>query len=347
MTGGWTQCSPETAAKFSAVAYFFGRDIADKEQVPVGLIDSTWGGTPAEAWVSLDSISSDAGLMPVFATRAQMIDRQADIPAITAAEKREDKAARNAHAPIPQHAWHPDPASWSPSWLFNGMVAPAVEYGIKGVIWYQSESNSGRARAPMYEKIFPALIADWRKQWQQGDFPFLFVQISSFLSNPSEDWPVVREAQRRTLAVANTGMAVTIDIGERNNVHPPDKQTVGSRLALAARAIAYRETIEYSGPAFRQTTTEPRAVSVWFDHAANGLDAKSGPLQGFQIAGEDHKFVTAEARIEGATVVVSNPAVPNPKYVRYGWENAPAINLFGANGLPASPFTSEKQISAP
>ncbi len=212
MTRGWTDCSPETATKFSAVAYFFGRDIADKEQVPVGLIDSTWGGTPAEAWVSLDSISADAGLMPVFTARAQMIDQQAEVAAMIAAEKREDEAARSAHVPMPHHSWHPDPASWAPSWLFNGMVAPAVEYGIKGVIWYQGESNSGLARAPMYQKVFPALIADWRRQWQQGDFPFLFVQISSFLSSASESWPVVREAQRRTLALANTAMAVIIDM---------------------------------------------------------------------------------------------------------------------------------------
>ncbi len=347
MTEGWTECSPQTAAKFSAVAYFFGRDLAQKEQVPIGLIDSTWGGTPAEAWVSLDSLSSDAALMPVFAARAQMIDEQAGILAVTAAEKRQDEAARGAHTPLPQHPWRPDPASWDPSWLFNGMVAPAVEFGIKGVIWYQGESNSARSRAPLYQKLFPALITDWRKQWNQGDFPFLFVQISSYSAGPADSWPIVREAQRRTLAVANTAMAVTIDVGERNNIHPADKQTVGARLALAARSLAYGETVEYSGPAFRQVSTEASGVRVWFDHASGGLQAKGGSLQGFQIAGVDRKFVNAEARIEGASVLVTNSAVATPKYVRYGWENAPPASLFNSEGLPASPFTSEKEIPEP
>ena len=139
-------------------------------------------------------------------------------------------------------------------------------------------------------------------------------------------------------------MAVTIDVGERNNIHPADKQTVGARLALAARALAYGETVEYSGPAFRQISTESNGVRVWFDHASGGLDAKGTTLQGFQIAGADHKFVNAEARIDGMSVLVSNPAVANPEYVRYGWENAPSLNLFNAQGLPASPFTSEKEI---
>jgi sialate O-acetylesterase len=342
----WTVCSPETAANFSAVAYFFGRDLAAREHVPIGLIDSTWGGTVAEAWVSLQAISSDGALMPVFATRAQMMMSQADNMAILAKERREDQAARQAGRTPPNHPWRPDPASWAPAALFNGMVAPVTPYTIKGVIWYQGESNSRLTFAPMYARIFPALINDWRAQWHEGNFPFLFVQIANFKSSANEAWAAVREAQRRTLSVANTAMAVTIDIGDPANVHPADKQTVGARLALAARALAYGENVEYSGPLFRQATPEGDAMRVWFDHAAE-LMTKGDALQGFEIAGDDGHFVSAKARLDGNTVVLSDASVPTPKYVRYGWANAPIVNLYNGEGLPASPFTSEDGIPVP
>ncbi len=343
----WTVCSPETAAEFSAVAYFFGRELAEREHVPIGLIDATWGGTVAEVWMSLQAISADAALMPVFATRAHMMRTQGEMTAILAKEKREDLAARQTGQAPPKHPWHPEPASWAPAALFNGMVAPQTAYTIKGVIWYQGESNSRLTFAPMYAKLFPALIADWRAQWHQGNFPFLFVQISSFTSDRTEDWAIIREAQRRSLSVANTAMVATADIGDPDNVHPADKQTVGARLALAARALAYGESVEYSGPLFRQATPEGEGVRVWFDHTANGLVAKAGPLQGFEIAGDDGRFVTAAARIDGKTVLIANPSVAEPKYVRYGWANAPVVNLFNSGGLPASPFTSEDAIPVP
>ena len=343
----WTVCSPQTASNFSAVAYFFGRELNAREHVAIGLIDATWGGTPAEAWVSLQSISADAALMPVFATRAHMMQTQGEVAEILASERREDLAARQAGRTPPEHPWRPDPASWAPAALFNGMVAPAVAYTIKGVIWYQGESNSRRAFAPMYARIFPALIADWRTQWHEGDFPFLFVQIANFKSNATEEWAIIREAQRRSLSVANTAMVVTVDIGDPDNVHPADKQTVGARLALAARALAYGENVEYSGPLFREATPDGEGVRVWFDHAANGLVARGGDLQGFEIAGDDGRFVTATARIDGKTVVVGNARVAEPKSVRYGWANAPVVNLYNSEGLPASPFTSEDAIPAP
>ena len=342
----WTVCTPETAANFSAAAYFFGRDLAAKEHVPIGLIDATWGGTVAEAWLSLGAIASDASLMPLFGTRAHMIDSQAQILAIVMKERREDAAARSAGQPPPQHPWHPDPASWGPAALFNGMVAPEVGYAIKGVIWYQGESNSRLAFAPLYERVFRALIAAWRAPWHVGDFPFLFVQISDFKSGSAEAWPIIREAQRRSLALANTAMAVSIDIGNPDNVHPADKQTVGIRLALAARALAYGEPIEYSGPLFRQATADGQSLRVWFDHAG-GLLAKGPALTGFEIAGDDRRFVSASARIDGGSVLVMSPQVETPKYVRYGWANSPLVNLFNSAGLPASPFTSEDAIPAP
>ena len=343
----WTVCSPETVSNFSAVAYFFGRELNAREHVPIGLIDATWGGTVAEAWVSLEAISADAALMPVFATRAHMMQTQAELAEIAAREKREDLAARQTGRVPPQHAWRPDPASWAPAALFNGMVAPAVAYTIKGVIWYQGESNSRRGFAPMYARIFPALIADWRAQWHAGDFPFLFVQIANFTSNATEEWAIIREAQRRSLSVANTAMVVTVDIGDPHNVHPADKQTVGARLALAARALAYGENVEYSGPLFRQATPEGESVRVWFDHTADGLVAKGGAPEGFEIAGDDGRFVSATARIDGKTVVAGSAQVAEPKYVRYGWANAPVVNLYNSEGLPASPFTSEEAIPAP
>jgi sialate O-acetylesterase len=343
----WTVCSPETASNFSAVAYFFGRDLNARERVAIGLIDATWGGTPAEAWVSLQSISADAALMPVFATRAHMMQTQAESAEILATERRQDLVARQAGRTPSEHPWRPDPASWAPAALFNGMVAPAVAYTIKGVIWYQGESNSRRAFAPMYGRIFPTLIADWRAQWHEGDFPFLFVQIANFKSNATEEWAIIREAQRRSLSGANSAMVVTVDIGDPDNVHPADKQTVGARLALAARALAYGENVEYSGPLFRQATPDGEGVRVWFDHAASGLVARGGALQGFEIAGDDGRFVPATARIDGGTVVAGNATVAEPKYVRYGWANAPVVNLYNSDGLPASPFTSEDAIPAP
>ncbi len=336
----WTRCTPETAKSFSAVAYLFGREIAQRERVPVGLIDSTWGGTPAEAWVSPEALSADAGFMPVFARRAEMMQEQADLPLLLAKEKREDEAAKAAAQQPPEHPWRPDPVSWAPGQLFNGMIAPLTPLSIKGVLWYQGESDSPLAWAPMYDRVFTTLIADWRDQWRQGDFPFLYVQISSFLSDATASWGAIRDAQRRALATANTAMAVSLDVGDPENVHPADKQTVASRLALAARAIAYGEAVEDAGPLFRRATTEGAAMRVWFDHAG-GLAARGSAPEGFEVAGDDGHFVAATARIDGPTVLVSSPQVLQPEYVRYAWPNAPQANLYNAAGLPASTFTSE------
>ena len=341
---GWTLCTPETAAHFSAVAYFFGREIAARENVPVGLIDSAWGGTPADSWVSLNTLGTDANLLPAFASRAHFADLQTDVAARIAAEKREDAAARAAGQPLPQHAWHPNEVSWLPAGLYNGMVAPFIPLSIRGFLWYQGETNSAHDRAPYYRTLFPALIGDWRSHFAQGNLPFLFVQISSF-NSPQEDWGMVRDAQRRTLSVVNTAMAVTIDVGEADNVHPPDKQTVAHRLALAARHMVYGEDVPYASPLFRQATTELQpdgssVLRVWFNHA-QGLTARGQPIDAFEIAGADHHFVPAQARIDGETVVVSSPTVPHPVYVRYAWMGVVPDNLYNAAGLPMSTFTSE------
>ena len=219
------------------------------------------------------------------------------------------------------------------------MIAPLTPFPIRGAIWYQGESNNALVRAPLYKRVFSTMIEDWRRQWGVGDFPFLYVQISNYKSRPTEDWATLREQQRKTLALRNTAMTVTIDIGNPDDVHPTDKLDVGHRLALAARAISYGEPLEYSGPLFRQATPEGNAIRAWFDHA-KGLVAKGGAVTGFEVAGKDGIFSPATATVDGSTVVATSPAVPEPVYVRYGWANSPECTLFDGEGLPASPFTS-------
>ncbi len=340
----WTPCTPETARRFSAVAYFFGREIAAKESVPVGLIDSTWGGTPADSWVSLDTLATDPALLPAFASRARFTDNLTELDATVAAEKRADDAAKAAGKPAPTHPWHPYEASWMPAGLYNGMIAPLTPMSIRGFLWYQGETNSAHDRAPYYESLFKALIGDWRTHFAQGDLPFFFVQISSF-NSPGEDWGRVRDAQRRTLELANTAMAVTLDVGLADNVHPPDKQTVSARLALAARNMVYGERVPYQPPLYRESTQELQpdgttAMRVYFDHGA-GLTYRGNPATGFELAGPDGRFVSAQARVQGETVLVSAPGVPLPVAVRYGWMGVMNSNLFNGAGLPASTFTSE------
>jgi sialate O-acetylesterase len=343
-TAAWTTCTPETAAEFSAVAYFFGREIAAKEDVPIGLIDSAWGGTPADSWISLDTLGTNAQLLPAFAARAHFARNLANADLEIADERRQTDAAKAAGKPAPEFPWHPSEESWLPSGIYNGMVAPFTPYSLKGFLWYQGESNSGHDRARFYRTLFPALIEDWRMHFAQGSLPFLFVQISSF-NSPGEDWGAVRDAQRRTLSVAKTAMAVTLDVGERDNVHPPDKQTVGARLALAARGMVYGQPVAYRSPLFRQVTTQIQndgstALRVWFDNAEK-LNARGKPVTGFELAGEDRHYVPADSRLEGTTVVVSAPNLPHPVYVRYGWKGYFDTNLFNAAGLPASTFTSD------
>jgi sialate O-acetylesterase len=335
----WTDCNPASVTDFSAVAYYFGRDVYRHEKVPIGLIDATWGGTPIEAWTSLPVLTADAGLMPVFAARAALMNKQEESLRLIEDENRQIEEARSAAKPVPTFPWHGDMNSWAPAALYNGMIAPLTQFAIRGVIWYQGEANSRLDLGPaMYKRVFPKMIQDWRSAWGEGDFPFLFVQLANFTSTNLEDWATIREAQRKTLVLRNTAMVVTIDIGNPEDVHPTDKQDVGARLALAGRAVAYGEAIEYSGPLVRESSSDGQALRVWFDHATGGLQTKGGGLRGFEIAGEDGRFYTAEAKIDGAIVIVSSTNVPRPTTVRYGWANNPDCNLYNGDGLPASPF---------
>ena len=340
-TDGWTVSSPDTAKDFSAVAWYFARDIEQREHVPVGVIDSTWGGTVGEAWVRLTALGGDASLAPIFVARGKMLEDATDWAPVERDQQRQIAEATAQGKPIPQFPWHPPLASWGPGMLWNGMIAPLTPMAIRGAIWYQGESNSKLARVHSYDRIMRTLIEDWRRQWGVGDFPFLFVQISSFTSTPAEDWASLRAQQVKTLEMKNTAMAVTIDIGNPVDVHPTNKLDVGLRLARAARALSYGETVEYSGPMFRQATPEGASIRVWFDHA-QGLMAKGGAVTGVEVAGADGMFSPATATIDGATLVVSSPEVAAPASVRYGWANSPHCNLFNGEGLPASPFTSEK-----
>jgi sialate O-acetylesterase len=341
-TAGWAASAPDTAKDFSAVAWYFAREIEQREHVPVGVVDSTWGGTVAESWVRLTALGEDASLNPLFASRGKMLDRAPDTENQLKDEKRQHDEAQAQGKPIPEFPWHPPLPSWGPGNLWNGMIAPLAPFPIRGVLWYQGESNSALERWPLYDRIMRTLIEDWRGQWGQGEFPFFYVQISNFKSTPLEDWATLREQQVKTLGLRNTAMAVTIDIGNPDDVHPTDKVDVGHRLALAARALTYGESsLEYSGPMFRQATPESASIRAWFDHA-KGLTAKGGEVTSVEIAGSDRKFVPAKATVDGETIVASSPDVPNPEVIRYGWSNSPQCNLFNGEGLPASPFTSTR-----
>ncbi|HKF50511.1 MAG TPA: sialate O-acetylesterase [Terracidiphilus sp.] len=341
-TKGWAASSPETAKDFSAVAWYFAREVEQREHVPVGVIDATWGGTPAEAWIRLAALGENAGVNSLFAARGTMLDQAADAALEIKDEQRQRDEAAAQGKPAPQFPWHPALESWGPGNLWNGMIAPLTPMAIRGAIWYQGESNAGHERYPIYDRVMRTLIEDWRHEWGVGAFPFLYVQIANFKTAPDDNWANLRDQQLRTLGERNTGMAVTMDIGNPDDIHPKDKASVGHRLALAARALTYGEgAIEYSGPIFREATPEGGSIRAWFDHA-KGLTAKGGELTSVEVAGADGKWFAAKATVDGETVVASSPDVPGPVAIRYGWASSPQCTLFNGEGLPASPFSSVK-----
>lgn len=349
--GAWAVCGPETVPGFSAVGYFFGRYLQKQLNVPVGLINTSYGGTPAEAWTSWDKLTSMPELQPIVDRYRQALEQYPEnlrrYEAALQAHREEARAARergeqfNKRPPNPPMGpEHPH----SPAGLYNAMIAPLVPYAFRGAIWYQGESNAGRAY--QYRTLFPAMIESWREAWNAGDFPFLFVQLAPFMkieAEPMESaWAELREAQLLTmLNYRNTGMAVITDVGEEDNIHPKKKQPVGERLGIAARALAYGEEIEYSGPIYNSMEVRDGKAVLHFTHLGGGLECRGEELTGFTICGEDRKFVNADAEIVGDTVVVSSPAVANPVAVRFGWANYPVVNLWNKAGLPASPFRTD------
>jgi sialate O-acetylesterase len=345
--GSWVIDSPQSAPGFSAVGYFFGLELRKKLDVPVGLIRSAVGGTVAEAWTARADLESNPLLQPWLDRQAASVaeypklleaykQRESELLAKYEEESAKAKAAGTKEPGKPQPPQNPAMNNNRPTGLYNGSVAPLEPYAIRGVIWYQGESNNGRPKE--YQTLFPAMIASWRKAWGQGDFPFLFVQIAPHGGMT----PELREAQRVTTETApNTAMAVTTDVGDATDIHPKRKQPIGIRLATAARALAYGEPIEYSGPTLDGMTIAGNHAILTFKHLGGGLVAKDGDLKGFTIAGADGKFVDARATIEGDTVVVSSDAVAAPVAVRYGWANVPDVNFYNKADLPASPFQTE------
>jgi sialate O-acetylesterase len=345
--GAWVFCDPTTVSNFSAVAYYFGRDLQEELHVPVGLIHTSWGGSPAEVWVREEILADN----PLY--KSEILDRfpeQEKWFNAEVAKWEKEKAELEAEGKkiTRGRPW----GIWKPSELYNGMIAPLVPLAIRGAIWYQGESNAGRAYE--YRSLFADMISNWRLDFGQGDFPFLLVQLAPWdkakkrdlaeiTREPGEsDWAELREAQLLTTKVLpNVGMAVITDVGDKDDIHPTKKEPVGARLALAARAIAYGEKVVFSGPIYKSLQIKGDKAIVSFDHVGRGLVAKDGELKGFAIAGADRKFVWAEARINGDTVVVSSPEVPQPVAVRYGWSDFPVVNLFNRNGLPASPFRTD------
>jgi sialate O-acetylesterase len=309
----WQPCTPETVGGFSAVCYHFGVNLHENLKVPVGLIHSSWGGTICEAWMAKEDLAKNDEIKVLW-------ERYEKVPA---------GMRKGPNRPVV---------------LYNGMIACLQPYAIKGAIWYQGESNAGRAY--QYRTLFPAMIESWRRTWNMPDMPFYFVQLAPFMQKSKEPqdsaWAELREAQFVTsLNLKNTGMATIVDAGDERDIHPKPKQVVGERLALCARALTYGEKIAFSGPIYDSKEIKGNKVVLSFKQVGKGLEAKGGMLKGFTIAAEDRKFHNAEAVIEGDKVIVSCEKVDKPAAVRYGWANYPEVNLFNKDGLPASPFRTD------
>jgi sialate O-acetylesterase len=348
--GKWEVCSPETVPTFSAVGYFFARRLYQTLKQPIGVIHSSWGGTPAQFWTPKSILSRDPAFKPIFDSWDQTVanypQAKAKYDQELAAYKEAAKTppAPGATAPKPPAAPRGGDAFGSPACLFNGMIAPLLDYTVRGVIWYQGEANARAAE--LYKKLFPTMINSWRASWQNADMPFLYVQLANFMQRHPEptdtDWARLREAQLQTLEVPHTGMAVAIDVGESKDIHPKNKQEVGRRLALWAEATVYYRDQEYSGPLPSGFQTEDGKIRLTFRNGEEMKASDGGKIKGFAIAGEDRKFYWADAEIQGDHVVLSNPQVPNPVAVRYGWDDDPDCNLINNTGLPATPFRTDE-----
>jgi sialate O-acetylesterase len=338
----WLVCSPESAREFSGVLYYFGRQLHQDLKVPMGLIHSSWGGTPIAAWISGPSLTGDPRLSP-FLTFWQDVIAKYPVNFTRyeqAVRKWEESGSKTGRPALPMGPGHPH----EPTSLYNGMIAPLIKYTIKGAIWYQGETEAGRAQGHIYGDALMTLAEDWRRSFGQGEFPFFWVQLANFANAAKNGhWMRVQEGQVKATALRGTGVAIINDIGEATDIHPKNKQDVGRRLALLARHIAYGQNgFVWSSPIYRQTTKEGSALRVWFDQTGDGLKARGGAqVKGFVVAGADGNFVPADARIDGATVIVSSAQVGDPQAVRYAWDYNPDANLTNSAGLPASLFRSD------
>jgi sialate O-acetylesterase len=336
--GKWQVCAPETVGNFSAVGYFFGRQLHQTLDVPVGLINNAWGGSACEAWVRRDLLASDAKYKTLMESWTQ---REAQFEALSKkAELTEDekKQLNGLRGPMSGNA--------RPANIYNGVLKSHLGYGIRGAIWYQGESNASRAY--QYRDLFPLMIDSWRKEWGQGDFPFYWVQLADFRAErpePAEsDWAELREAQTMTMSrLPNTGEAVIIDIGEGKDIHPKNKVDVGRRLARWALAKDYGVNIPFQSPRFKSAETSGGKMTLTFDHVGGGWRPFDvAEPRGFAIAGEDRKFVWASAKVlPDGRIEVWSDKVGVPVAVRYAWADNPVCNMYSVNGLPLTPFRSD------
>lgn len=347
--GSWQICTPETVGSFSAALYFFGRELHREIGVPVGLINTSVGGTPIEAWLSADAQQADAATKTNY---DQRLAAYLAFDAAAAAERHQSQmakwkaAAAKAKAdgkafttvaprnPVAQHKLKGGPAG-----LFNGKVFNLAPYTLRGMLWYQGEANT-RSQPELYHKQLSQLVTSWRALWKD-ELPFAWVQLPNYTAE-GEGWPRVRESMLKTLELPNTGMAITIDLGDKKDIHPKNKQDVGKRLSYWALGTVYgRQVAAISGPIPAGSEAKGNSIVVSFKHA-NGLRSITGmPLSGFEIAGADRIWKQAEAKIVEETVVVSSPDVNAPVAVRYAWKDWPAYSLANGAGLPASPFRTD------
>jgi sialate O-acetylesterase len=344
--GTWEVCTPQTVPNFSAVGYLFGRDLNQALKLPVGIVLSAFGASTAEAWIPRDALAADPLLKPMLDKldaredyfKAHPGGTDADAP--PSPQTINSRPGRGGALRDPAHDQH------QPTVLYNTMINPILPYAIRGAIWYQGESVVGGAQGVMlYGHVMETMVTDWRKQWGEGNFPFYVVQLPG-QQNVSNN-PLIREQQAKILSLPHSGMAVVLDTSEAHNVHPHNKEPLGDRLSKIALANVYSRKIEYSGPVYSSMKVEGSTIRINFTHAA-GLMAKGDKLNWFQIAGADQKFVDADAKVEGSSVIVSSPQVPAPVAVRYAWDNYPdTANLYNAAGLQAAPFRTDTWDAMP
>ncbi len=337
----WSICQPNSVGSFSAVGYYFARELHKELQVPIGIINSSWGGTQIESWMSSPTLQASPLKDKIDEWWKQYL---ADYEVDLAVYQRKLTTWESAGALPADKPREPQGAvsRWTPSGLFNAMVHPFIPYGLRGFIWYQGEANT--ARFDQYGTLFKALITDWRKDFAQGDLPFYFVQLANFdhkQDTTGQTWAFLREAQLEALSLPNTGTAITVDIGDPKDAHYTNKQEAGRRLAAVALAGTFARRINTSGPVFERTTEEGRRLRLHFQ-SEKELVLQPVELAAFEVAGEDQNFHAASASIDGKTLLVASPQVSRPVAVRYAWRNAPSISLFDTDGLPAPPFRSDQ-----
>ena len=348
----WLVCHPNFADNFSAVAYYFGKTINSQIDVPIGLIQSAYGGSKIEPWMTIEAFKQ----VPSLSSAVEHVEGSDQVHS---GHVEETLKELEIYLPMAKKAFEageqvPAPVKWpvhplaidkqQPTSLYNGMINPIIPFAIRGVLWYQGEANCGQNDGMLYYDKFKAMLASWRSRWGQGDFPFYFVQLAPCVYGDSEELPLLWEAQTACLQIPNTGMAVTVDIGNPYDIHPKNKQDVGKRLALWALAKDYgMEDLVYSGPSYKSMEINGKKAYISFEHVGKGLRSRDGEaLSWFSIAGEDKEFYPAKAKIKCEKVVVSSKQVDNPVAVRFGWDQIAEPNLSNKESLPALPFRTDR-----